>query len=89
MKRKRFTEKQIVSILREADDKGVQIKEISRKYGITEQTFYRWRKSIGAMSSDQLKRLKELEQENSRLKKVVANLTLDIDILKEINSKKW
>ena len=62
---------------------GMTIGEISRKLGITEQTYYRWRKEYGGMRIDQAKRLKELEKENVRLKKIVANLSLDNDILKE------
>ena len=86
MGRKRYTAEQIISMLREAEvlqSQGMTIGEISRKLGITEQTYYRWRKEYGGMRIDQAKRLKELEKENVRLKKIVANLSLDNDILKE------
>jgi len=86
MGRKRYTAEQIIGILREAEvlqSQGMTIGEISRKLGITEQTYYRWRKEYGGMRIDQAKRLKELEKENVRLKKIVANLSLDNDILKE------
>jgi transposase-like protein len=86
MGRKRYTAEQIISMLREAEvlqSQGMTIGEISRKLAITEQTYYRWRKEYGGMRIDQAKRLKELEKENVRLKKIVANLSLDNDILKE------
>ena len=86
MGRKRYTAEQIIGMLREAEvlqSQGMTIGEISRKLGITEQTYYRWRKEYGGMRVDQAKRLKELEKENARLKKLVADLCLDNDILKE------
>jgi transposase-like protein len=86
MGRKRYTAEQIIGMLREAEvlqSQGMTIGEISRKLAITEQTYYRWRKEYGGMRIDQAKRLKELEKENVRLKKIVANLSLDNDILKE------
>ena len=86
MGRKHYTAEQIISMLREAEVlqiQGMTIGEISRKLGITEQTYYRWRKEYGGMRIDQAKRLKELEKENVRLKKIVADLSLDKDILKE------
>ena len=86
MGRKRYTAEQIIGMLREAEvlqSQGITIGEISRKLGITEQTYYRWRKEYGGMRVDQAKRLKELEKENVRLKKLVADLSLDNDILKE------
>jgi transposase-like protein len=86
MGRKRYTAEQIIGMLREAEvlqSQGMTIGEISRKLGITEQTYYRWRKEYGGMRIDQAKRFKELEKENVRLKKIVADLTLDNDILKE------
>ncbi len=86
MGRKRYTAEQIIGMLREAEvlqSQGMTIGEISRKLGITEQTYYRWRKEYGGMRVDQAKRLKELEKENVRLKIIVANLSLDNDILKE------
>ncbi len=86
MGRKRYTAEQIIGMLREAEvlqSQGMTIGEISRKLGITEQTYYRWRKEYGGMRIDQAKRFKELEKENVRLKKIVADLSLDNDILKE------
>ena len=86
MGRKRYTAEQIISMLREAEvhlNKGSTVGEVCRKLGISEQTYYRWRKDYGGMRVDQAKRLKELEKENARLKKLVADLSLDNDILKE------
>jgi transposase-like protein len=79
-------------MLREADvevAKGQSIAHVCRKLGISEQTYYKWRKEYGGMKVDQAKRLKELEVENSRLKKLVADLTIDKDILKEAASKNF
>ena len=86
MSRKRFTAEQIIGLLREADVKlsqGRHVGQVSRDMGITEQTYYRWRKEYGGMKTIQVKRLKDLERENGRLKKAVAELTLDKLILKE------
>lgn len=86
MGRKHYKAEQIIGMLREAEvlqSQGMKIGEISRKLGITEQTYYRWRKEYGGMRIDQAKRLKGLEKENVRLKKIVADLSLDNDILKE------
>ena len=86
MAQKRFSPEQIIGMLREAEvrlAKGEKIKSICRSLGITEQTYYRWRKDYGGMKVSQAKRLKELEKENGRLKKAVAELTLDKLILKE------
>ncbi len=88
MKKKRFSEEQIIRILKEAESSG-DVRQTCRKHNIVEQTFYRWRQKFEGMSVQDARRLKALEQENSRLKKVVAELTLDIAALKEINSKKW
>jgi transposase-like protein len=88
MARKRFTPEQIITMLREAEvllSQGAQVSEVWRKLGVSEQTYYRWRKDYGGMRIDQAKRLKELEQENTRLKKLVADLSLDNSILKEAN----
>lgn len=88
MARKRYSSEQIISMLREAEvllNRESSVIEVSRKLGIAEQTYYRWRKSYGGMRVDQAKRLKELELENSRLKKLVADLSLDNAILKEAN----
>ena len=84
--RKKFTPEQIISKLREAEvllAKGLTTQEAVRQLEITEQTYYRWRKSYGGMRTNQAKRLKELERENARLKKLVADQALDMAILKE------
>jgi putative transposase len=86
MARKRFIPEQIIGMLRETEvrlSQGEKVKGICRSLGITEQTYYRWRKDYGGMKVSQARRLKELEKENSRLKKAVAELTLDKLILKE------
>jgi putative transposase len=86
MSRKRFTPEQIIGILREADVKlsqGRSVEQLCRELGITEQTYYRWRREYGGMKVIQARRLKDLEKENTRLKKAVADLTLDKLILKE------
>ena len=86
MVRKRYTPEQIIRHLRQAEvlsSQGRNVSEICREIGITENTYYRWRKEYGGMGLDQARRLKELEQENSRLKRAVADLTLDNLILKE------
>jgi putative transposase len=86
MVRKAFKPEQIINKLREAEillSQGSTVAESSRKLNVTEQTYYRWRKEYGGMRVDQARRLKELEQENSRLKKLVADITLDNAILKE------
>lgn len=88
MSRKRFAPEQIITTLREAEvllNQATPVVEVCRKLGISEQTYYRWRKEYGGMRVDQARRLKELEQENSRLKKLVADLSLDNAILKEAN----
>jgi transposase-like protein len=87
MSKKKYAPEQIVSMLPEAEvllGKGQSIAEVCRGLGITDQTYYRWRKEYGGLRVDQAKRLKELEQENTRLKKVVADLVLDKAILKEV-----
>ncbi len=86
MKKKGFTAEQIIGKLREAEvllGQGAPVAEVSRKLGITEQTYYRWRREYGGMRVEQARRLKELEKENGRLKRLVADLTLDNAILKE------
>jgi len=86
MSRKRFTAEQIISKLREAEvlqSSGLSIVEICRQLEVKEQTYYKWRKEYGGMRVNQAKRLKEVEQQNSRLKKLVADLSLDNAILKE------
>jgi putative transposase len=88
MKKTRFTEVQIIKALK-SQEEGKKVNEICRELGIAEATFYRWKSKYGDMSISELSRAKALEQENARLKKIVADQQLSIDILKEINSKKW
>jgi transposase-like protein len=86
MVRKNFTPEQIINKLREAEvriNQGISIAEASRKIGVTEQTYYRWRREYGGLRIEQAKKLKHLEKENARLKKLVADLSLDNAILKE------
>jgi len=86
MGRKRFTVESIVRMLREAEvelSSGLTVHQVSKKLGITEQTYYRWRKEYGGLRTNQAHRLKELEKENARLKKLVAEQALDISIMKE------
>ena len=86
MARQRHTAEDIISKLREAEvglAKGMAVPEVCRKLGVSEQTYYRWRKEYGGLTRDQAKRLRELEQENARLKKLVADVSLDNAILKE------
>lgn len=88
MKKKAFTAEQVITMLREAEvllSEGSTVIEVARKLGITEQTYYRWRREYGGMKVDQAKRFKELEKENMRLKKLVADLSLDNAILKEVS----
>ena len=88
MPRKKYTPEQIIGKLREAEilmAKGMNAVEASRQLGISEQSYYRWRKESGGMRVEQAKRLKELEQENTRLKRLVADLSLDNQILKEVS----
>jgi transposase-like protein len=87
MARKRYTAEQIINHLREAEifiSQGKSISEVCRQIGITQQTYYRWRKEFGGMDISQAKRLKDLEKENQQLKKLVADQALDIQILKEV-----
>ena len=87
MRKSRFRDEQMVAILREVD-RGT-VGEVARKHGISEQTIYTWRKRFGALQSDDVRRLKQLEAENARLKKLVAERDLEIEVMKEINAKKW
>jgi putative transposase len=92
VKRKKHTPEQIVKRLREAEmelAKGAIVCDVSRKLGVSEQTYYRWKQQYGGGQADQQVKLKELERQNARLKKIVADQAMDIDALKEIASKKW
>ena len=87
MKKSRFSEEQMVAILREAD--RMPVGEVAKKHGLSEQTIYNWRKHFGGLESADVKRLRQLEQENARLKKLVAERDLEIEVMKEIAAKKW
>lgn len=89
MKKKRFEAEQIVRILQEAEKGPASIGEVCRRHEVSEATFYRWRRVYGDMKVPEVKRLRELEQENARLKRLVAERDLEIDAMKEVLSKKW
>jgi len=86
--KKRFTEEQIIRILREAESREIPVKDLCKRHNITEQTFYRWRNKFGGMDVADARRLKDLESENDRLKRLVAEQMLVIDGLKEFGRKK-
>ena len=88
MKRARFGEEQIIGILKAAEAAG-NIRSVCTEHNISEQTFYRWRRKYGGMEISEAKKLRELERENSELKKMVAEQALDIRMLRDLNSKKW
>jgi putative transposase len=86
MKKTKFTEAQIVFALRQAES-GVKVEEVCRKLGVSEATFYNWKKKYGTLGVSELRKLKELEEENSRLKKIVADLSLDKQMLQDVLKK--
>lgn len=88
MKRKRFSVEQIVAAVKQ-HDLGVSATDIARKLGIAEQTFYRWKKQYGGLEAGEVRELKQLREENARLKKLVADLSLDKVMPQEVASKKW
>lgn len=88
MKRKRFTEEQIIGILKE-HDLGAKTADLCRKHGISEATFYNWKSKFGGMDLSEAKRLKQLQDENGKLKKLLADAMLDNAALKDLLSKKW
>jgi putative transposase len=87
MKRSRFTETQIIAILKEADS-GVTVKDVCRKHGISDATYYKWKSKYGGLDASDLKRLRELEAENSQLKRMYAELSLENNALKDLIAKK-
>ncbi len=89
MKKKRFTEEQVIGILRQAEWGEQSIGEICRAHGVSEQSFYRWRQKFGGLQVSEARRLKDLERETARLKRLLADRDLEIDALKELLAKKW
>ena len=89
MRKSKFTDAQIVAIVRESQAEGVTIEQCAKKHGITPTTLFRWRKRFGGLEPSQAAELRQLQSENARLKKLLVQRELDIDILKEINAKKW
>lgn len=88
MKGHRFKEEQIIAVLKEAEG-GLPIPDLLRKHGIAQQTYYRWKSKYGGLELSEAKRLKQLEEENRRLKRIVAEQVLDIQMLKDVASKNW
>lgn len=86
--KKRFSEEQIITILKE-QEAGFSVKEITRRHGIAEQTFYRWKSKFGGMDVSDARRLRALESENGKLKRLLADAHLDISALKDVVSRKW
>ena len=87
MRQGRFSEEQMVAIIREADRDSVAA--VAKRHGLSEQTIYSWRKRFGALQANDVKRLRQLEAENARLKKLVAERDLEIEVMKEVAAKKW
>jgi putative transposase len=88
MRKSKFSEEAIIGILREAEGE-TPVKAVCAKHNLSEATFYKWRSKYGGMDVSEARRLRAMEEENSRLKRAVADLTVQVQILKEVNSKKW
>ena len=88
MRKNRYSEEQIIRVLQQVES-GEKVKDVIREHGISEQTYYRWKSKYGGMSVSDAKRLKQLESENGQLKKLVADLSLDVQALKEVLGRKW
>ena len=88
MRKSRFSVEQIAVVLRQAES-GMPVADVIRQLGISEQTFYRWKKAYGGLQPDQVRELKQLQEENARLKRLVAELSLDKAILRDVAAKKW
>ena len=88
MKKSKFSEEQVIGILREAEGE-TSVKTVCARHNISEPTFYKWRSKYGGMEVNEARRLRALEEENSRLKRLIADYAVQIQILKEVNSKKW
>ncbi len=88
MRKSRYSEEQIIRVLRQVES-GQKVKDVVREHGISEQTYYRWKSKYGGMEVSDAKRLKQLETENRRLKKLVADLSLDKQMLQEVLNRKW
>lgn len=87
MRKSRFTDEQVVGIIREADREPVA--EVAKRHGVSEQTIYTWRKRFGELRTEDVRRLRQLETENARLKKLVAERDLEIEVMREVASKNW
>jgi putative transposase len=88
MKRSRFSDEQIIAVLKE-NEAGIRVDELCRRHGISPATFYAWRKKLGGMEASDAKRLRELEAENAKLKRIVAEQMLDMSAMKELLAKNW